>query len=98
MEIQVKFDPYSAADRDRVRLILDSFPTARAKPVREDSATDAVIAILERHGGQARHAIIRNEMKTQGFPGWQTPKLRLLRAGKIDKLSRGLYGIAKKKN
>ena len=96
MEIQIKFDPYSAADRERVRLILDGFPTARVQPVREDSATDAVIAILERHGGQARHAVIRKEMKAQGFPGWQTPKNRLLKAGKIKKLSRGLYAIVKK--
>ena len=95
MELQVKFDPYSAADRDRVRHILDTFPSTRAKPPKENSATEAVLGILERHGDEARHSVIRREMNAMGHRGWLTAKRHLLKAGKIEKRGRGLYGVVK---
>src|SRR5262245_4926820 len=93
MEITVTFDPYSAADRDRVRQMLDSFPTTRAKPPQQTSATEAVLDILRKHNGEARHSVIRREMKARGFPGWLTAKRHLLKAGLIEKRTRGLYAI-----
>jgi hypothetical protein len=93
VKIQIKFDPNSRADRDRVRAILDSLPATNAAPPREDKATEAVLDIMRRHGGEARHGVIQQEMRANDFPGWLTPKRHLIKTGRIKQRGRGLYYI-----
>ncbi len=96
MELQLKFDPYSAADRDRVRKVLDTlgaFPTARAPALSAAAADAAVLEILAAHGGEARHNVLSKGMKAKGFRGWLNSRYRLIKAKKIVQVGRGLYRV-----
>jgi hypothetical protein len=95
MEIHIKFDPYSAADRDRVHRFLDTLPTAGAKPPKEDDETEAAMDIFNKHGGEVQHHVIRDAMKAKGYRGWQTARRRLTKAGKIKKVAYGRYRLVK---
>jgi hypothetical protein len=96
VKITLELDPQSTIGRTILGLLASGSipPTPPSTPERSTS-DGAFIAFLRSRGGQARHSEIRNHMRGM-VPGYQATKRRLLNAGVIERVDRGVYRLVER--